>query len=207
VSCAGANVLTADLMISVGTLALEQSCQLLGTAQAGGQARIAGSVIAHGALSAQSLTTSQSSMVRKSDAIVGAATLTDSSQVPGNLSAESLVTTGSSQVTGSITRTPALPRSAPTVPRWVDFSYNKPDWTGFVKKSVFGVGNFLSLQPLVVDVSSPVLIDARGCIGQWSPGAAAPAGRGRRGHLYDDGGDCARNPAGYTGLAQRLWQL
>ncbi|WP_166791638.1 polymer-forming cytoskeletal protein [Cryobacterium frigoriphilum] len=165
VSCAGSNVLTADLVIALGSLALEQSCQLFGTAQVGGQARIAGSVIVHGDLSAQSLTTSQSSIVRGNAAIVKAATLTDSSQVQGNLNAESLVTTGSSQVGGTITLGPSAPVPAPTGPRWVDFSYEKPEWTGFVKKSASGICNFLTLQPLVADVSSPVLIDARGCIG------------------------------------------
>ncbi|MFC5928094.1 hypothetical protein D6T64_10325 [Cryobacterium melibiosiphilum] len=165
VSCAGSNVLAGDLSIPVGTLALEQSCQLFGTAQVGGAARIAGSVIVHGDLTAQSLTTSQSSIVRGNAVIVRAATLTDSSQVQGNLNAESLVTTGSAQVGGTITLGPAAPAPAATGPRWVDFSYTKPDWAGYVKKSASGLCTFLTLQPLVSDISGPVLIDARGCIG------------------------------------------
>jgi hypothetical protein len=165
VSCAGSNVLAGDLVIPVGALALEQSCQLFRTAQVGGAARIGGSVIVHGNLSAQSLNTAQSSIVRGNAAIVRAATLTDSSQVQGNLNAESLVATGSSKVGGTITRGPPAPGPAATGPRWVDFGYDTSQWAGFVKKSVSGPCNFLTLQPHVVDISGPVLIDARGCIG------------------------------------------
>jgi len=165
VSCAGSNVLNADVVIPVGTLTLARSCQFFGNAQVAAAAELGGSAIIHGNLSALSLASSGSSIITGDAAVVRAATLKDSSQVQGDLSAETLVTTDSARVGGAITLTPGGPPPAASAPRWVDFSYLKPDWTGFVKKSASGLCNFVTLQPLVADISSPVLIDARGCSG------------------------------------------
>ena len=60
---------------------------------------------------------------------------------------------------------PAVP-PAPTVPSWVDFSYQLADWVGFGEKTLTGSCTFATLQAAATDLAgAPGVIDARNCTG------------------------------------------
>lgn len=167
VECTGSSIMRANVYVPHGAFTTSESCQFFGDVLSADTARLGGSSIVHGNVTAPSIDMKGSSILKKDAWALGAITMNDSSQINGNVIAESIDMKGSSLITGSKTLSPASSRSFPLfppAPAWFDFSYERNNWSKYITVVVSGTCTFAQLQPIVNLLAvSPGLLDARGC--------------------------------------------